>query len=61
MFSTGRPSTMTWEPVSDEGLSNTGFMRASGGRRQAAAWVTWARPISRPWSVTQELSDMFGP
>ena len=46
--------TMTWEPVSEPGLSNTGFMRTSGFMRQAAAW-----PISPPASVTKELRDMF--
>ena len=34
-------------------------MRTSGSRRQAWAWTTWARPISPPSRVTNELSDMF--
>ena len=34
-------------------------MRASGSRRQAWAWTTWARPISPPSAVMNELRAMF--
>ena len=34
-------------------------MRTSGSMRQACACTTWARPISPPSRVTNELSDMF--
>ena len=50
-FSTS-PFTMTWLPVSVLGFRRTGFMRTSGSFPQAAAWTTWARPISRPSFVT---------
>jgi hypothetical protein len=51
--------TTTWLVRSPLGLSRIGFMAASGGRRAAAAWATWARPISAPSGVTAELRAMF--
>ncbi len=59
MFPTGRPLTITCDPVSLEGLSSTGFIRTSGSSRQACACTTCARPISRPSAVTKEFSAMF--
>ena len=59
MLPTGWPRTSTWLPVSELGLSRMGFIRTSGSSRQAWAWTTWARPISPPARVTNELSDMF--
>ena len=50
---------MTWLRVSLPGLSSTGFIRASGSIPAAAACMAWARPISAPPGVTNELSDMF--
>ena len=52
------PSTITCEPVSDEGLISTGFISA----RAVAARLglqSLARPISRPSGVAAEFSDMF--
>jgi len=59
MLPTGFPNRITCEPVSEFGLSRIGFMRASGSIRHAWACTTWARPISKPSRVTNELSDMF--
>ena len=59
MLPSGLPRTITWQPVSELGLSRMGFIRTSGSSRQAWACTTWARPISRPSPVTNELSDMF--
>ena len=51
--------TMTWLPSSEVGLSSTGFMSTLGSMPAASACITWARPISRPSLVMNELSAMF--
>src|SRR5487761_267865 len=56
---TGWPSTTTWVRRSLPGLSSTGFIRAAGSTPAAAACIAWARPISAPSDVTNELRDMF--
>src|ERR1043165_6636696 len=50
---------MTCEPVSDSGLSKTGFMSVCGSTPQARACSAWARPVSPPSAVTAALFDMF--
>ena len=59
ILATALPLTITWLPVSLLGLRRIGFIRTSGSRRQAWACTTWARPISPPSLVTNELSDIF--
>src|SRR5512132_1524462 len=54
-----RPCTTTCAPISDCGLSSTGFMSVRGGTPQARACSAWARPISPPSAVTAALFDMF--
>ncbi len=53
------PSTTTWAPVWESGLSSTGPMSTWGALRQAAAWRIWARGISRPSAVTPAWLAMF--
>ena len=53
------PLTMTWDPLSLVGFSRMGFMRTSGSMPAASACTTWARPISAPLAVMNELSAMF--
>jgi hypothetical protein len=36
-----------------------GFIATSGSTIAAAAWAAWARPISAPSLVTNELSAIF--
>ena len=59
MLPTGRPITITWEPVLEWGLRRMGFILASGSMRQAWACTIWARPISSPRAVTPELRAIF--
>ena len=53
------PWMMTCAPVSELGLSNTGFMSLCGAMPAACACKAWARPISPPSLVTALLSAMF--
>src|SRR5829696_4227818 len=55
----GLPRRITCVLFSADGLSRTGFIAASGSTRAAVAWAAWARPISAPSLVTNELSAMF--
>ena len=50
---------MTWEPVSLVGFKRMGFISTEGLMPAASACITWARPISSPSSVINELSAMF--
>src|SRR5512132_524295 len=54
-----RPCTTTCAPISDCGLSSTGFISVLGSTRQERACSAWARPISPPSAVTAALFDMF--
>ena len=51
--------TTTWLALRVEGLSSTGFMSTCASTPAAAAWKTWARPISSPAAVTAEFNAMF--
>src|SRR6185437_8953857 len=53
------PWMMTCAPVSDEGLSNTGFMSLCGATPAAMACKACARPISPPSIVTALFKAMF--
>ena len=53
------PSSTTWLPASEFGLSRIGFMSGSGSSPQASACATCARPISPPPGHAYELFDMF--
>ena len=55
----GWPRTTTWLERSPVGLRRIGFMATSGSIPAASAWTPWARPISWPLGVTNELSAMF--
>src|SRR6476619_8605567 len=54
-----RPCTTICAPVSDCGLSSTGFMSTEGAALAARACKACARPISPPSAVTAALFDMF--
>ena len=53
------PWMMICAPVSELGLSRTGFMSVCGASPAACACSAWARPISPPSAVTALLSAMF--
>ena len=59
MVATGTPLTITWEPVSLDGFKRMGFMSTEGLTFAAWACTTWARPISSPSRVMNELSAIF--
>ena len=50
---------MSCEPMFDVGFNKIGFMATSGSAPAASACITWARPISSPSSVMNELSAIF--
>src|SRR5579862_6544987 len=59
MWSRALPRTMSCEPLRPLGFSRMGFISTDGASPQASAWAAWARPISPPVRVTNELLDMF--
>src|SRR5688572_7082616 len=50
---------MTCEPTSEVGLSKMGFMSTCGSTPADCACIAWARPISWPSRVANELSAIF--
>ena len=55
----GFPKAITCMRPFPEGFSKMGFISAWGATPAARACTAWARPISAPSGVTQELLDMF--